>query len=236
MWAWAPAFLIQAFHRFALGPVSLGIAIAIALHLSAFFASFTMGQASDRYGRRAVLLARRCARCALLVRLRLVRPAVAGSVARLRRALWFCGAWRLLGAVHGDERGRASGLSRAGARGALDPRHRHRRGGTGRLWRRARSERALARLGPGLCSDGHRWRGRHGLCGPAAGGGLAFAPRPPGHLPISALERDPQGHRTRPRLAPGQRAECFCGAGPGSETRQDAVIRAFAQPRVANSM
>jgi MFS family permease len=58
MWAWAPAFLIASLgHRFALGPVGLGIAIAIALHLSAFFASFTMGQASDRYGRRAVLLA-----------------------------------------------------------------------------------------------------------------------------------------------------------------------------------
>jgi MFS family permease len=37
--------------------VGLGIAIAMALHLSAFVASFTMGQASDRYGRRAVLLA-----------------------------------------------------------------------------------------------------------------------------------------------------------------------------------
>jgi MFS family permease len=39
-----------------LGAVGLGIAIAVALHLSAFVASFTMGQASDRYGRRAVLL------------------------------------------------------------------------------------------------------------------------------------------------------------------------------------
>ncbi len=58
MWAWAPAFLIASLgHRFAWGPVGLGIAIAVALHLSAFFASFTMGQASDRYGRRAVLLA-----------------------------------------------------------------------------------------------------------------------------------------------------------------------------------
>ena len=58
MWAWAPAFLIASLgHRFAWGAVGLGIAIALALHLSAFFASFTMGQASDRYGRRAVLLA-----------------------------------------------------------------------------------------------------------------------------------------------------------------------------------
>jgi len=58
MWAWAPAFLIASLGgRFALGAVGLGIAIALALHLSAFFASFTLGQASDRYGRRAVLLA-----------------------------------------------------------------------------------------------------------------------------------------------------------------------------------
>ncbi len=58
MWAWAPAFLIASLgNRFALGAVGLGIAIAVALHLSAFFASFTLGQASDRYGRRAVLLA-----------------------------------------------------------------------------------------------------------------------------------------------------------------------------------
>ena len=58
MWAWAPAFLIASLgDRFALGAVGLGIAIALALHLSAFVASFTMGQASDRHGRRAVLLA-----------------------------------------------------------------------------------------------------------------------------------------------------------------------------------
>ncbi len=58
MWAWAPAFLIASLgNRFALGAVGLGIAIAVALHLSAVFASFTLGQASDRYGRRAVLLA-----------------------------------------------------------------------------------------------------------------------------------------------------------------------------------
>ncbi len=57
MWAWAPAFLVASLGgRFALGAVGLGIAIAVALHLSAFFASFSMGQASDRYGRRAVLL------------------------------------------------------------------------------------------------------------------------------------------------------------------------------------
>jgi MFS family permease len=58
MWAWAPAFLVASLgSRFPLGAVGLGIAIALALHLSACLASFTMGQASDRYGRRAVLLA-----------------------------------------------------------------------------------------------------------------------------------------------------------------------------------
>jgi MFS family permease len=57
MWAWAPAFLIASLgNRFALGAVGLGIAIAIALHLSAFFAAFSLGRASDRYGRRAVLI------------------------------------------------------------------------------------------------------------------------------------------------------------------------------------
>jgi MFS family permease len=57
MWGWAPAFLIASLgNRFALGAVGLGIAIAAALHLSAFIASFSMGRASDRYGRRAVLL------------------------------------------------------------------------------------------------------------------------------------------------------------------------------------
>jgi len=58
MWAWAPAFLVASLgHRFAPGAVGLGIGIAVALHLSAFVASITMGEASDRYGRRAVLLA-----------------------------------------------------------------------------------------------------------------------------------------------------------------------------------
>ncbi len=57
MWAWAPAFLVASLaDRFTLGAVGLGIAIAMALHLSAFVASITMGGASDRYGRRAVLL------------------------------------------------------------------------------------------------------------------------------------------------------------------------------------
>lgn len=64
MWGWVPAFLIVSLgDRFAtgslgsLGAVGLGVAIAIALHLSGLVSSVTMGQASDRYGRRAVLLA-----------------------------------------------------------------------------------------------------------------------------------------------------------------------------------
>jgi MFS family permease len=58
MWGWVPAFLIVSLgDRFALGAVGLGVAIAIALHVSGLVSSVTMGQASDRYGRRAVLLA-----------------------------------------------------------------------------------------------------------------------------------------------------------------------------------
>ena len=57
VWAWAPAFLIVSLgDRYALGAVGLGIAIAIMLHLSGFFSSFSMGRASDRFGRRIVLI------------------------------------------------------------------------------------------------------------------------------------------------------------------------------------
>ena len=57
VWAWAPAFLIVSLGgRFALGAVGLGIAIAIVLHLSGFVSSFTMGRASDRFGRRIILI------------------------------------------------------------------------------------------------------------------------------------------------------------------------------------
>jgi MFS family permease len=62
MWTWVPAFLIvslgdQPARSIAPGAVGLGIAVAIALHLSGLLASATMGRASDRYGRRAVLIA-----------------------------------------------------------------------------------------------------------------------------------------------------------------------------------
>lgn len=56
VWAWAPAFLLAALgERFSLGAVGLGVTIAIVLHLSGFFSSFSMGRASDRFGRRMVL-------------------------------------------------------------------------------------------------------------------------------------------------------------------------------------
>lgn len=63
MWAWVPAFLIASLGArltddgSLLGAVGLGLAIAVALHLSGFLASVTMGRASDRYGRRVVLIA-----------------------------------------------------------------------------------------------------------------------------------------------------------------------------------
>jgi MFS family permease len=62
MWAWVPAFLIASLGdrlaRDGVGSsaIGLGIAIAIALHLSGFLASVTMGRTSDRYGRRTVLI------------------------------------------------------------------------------------------------------------------------------------------------------------------------------------
>lgn len=62
MWAWVPAFLIASLGDrlarggVASGAIGLGVAIAIALHLSGFVASVTMGRASDRYGRRTVLI------------------------------------------------------------------------------------------------------------------------------------------------------------------------------------
>ena len=62
MWAWVPAFLIASLggrlagDNVVPGAVGLGIAIALALHLSGFLASVTMGLASDRYGRRLVLI------------------------------------------------------------------------------------------------------------------------------------------------------------------------------------
>jgi MFS family permease len=93
MWG-APAFLIASLgNRFAMGAVGLGIAIAIALHLSAFFASFTMGQASDRYGRRAVLLTIAATGALCSFGFGWSTSAVAFPVAGVCCSLWLCGAW-----------------------------------------------------------------------------------------------------------------------------------------------
>jgi MFS family permease len=61
MWAWMPAFLLLQ-----LGPTesnnhwALGMWIGIAIHLSGGLAAFTMGYASDRIGRRAILILLGC--------------------------------------------------------------------------------------------------------------------------------------------------------------------------------
>ena len=57
-WAWIPAFLTAAaLARGAMSPVELGLWIALALHLSGFFASFLSGYAADHFGARRVLIA-----------------------------------------------------------------------------------------------------------------------------------------------------------------------------------
>lgn len=62
VWTWVPAFLTLSLHDhfdvggIGLGGVWLGIAIAMALHLSGFLAAFSMGRTSDLTGRRIVLI------------------------------------------------------------------------------------------------------------------------------------------------------------------------------------
>lgn len=58
MWAWTPAFLAAAFQDdgFAASPL-LAVGIAVPIHLAGFLASLAMGDASDRWGRRRVLVA-----------------------------------------------------------------------------------------------------------------------------------------------------------------------------------
>lgn len=57
MWAWTPAFLTAALsERTAAGPVALGLTIALGIHLSGLAATLVMGAASDRFGRRGVLV------------------------------------------------------------------------------------------------------------------------------------------------------------------------------------
>jgi MFS family permease len=57
MWAWMPTFLAAAFSSSLIfsGPIQ-GLWIGISLHMSGCVAAFIMGSASDRFGRRRVLI------------------------------------------------------------------------------------------------------------------------------------------------------------------------------------
>lgn len=55
-WAWVPAFLAGALQGTGLGPLATGIAVAASVHLAGMAATLAMGMASDRWGRRAVLI------------------------------------------------------------------------------------------------------------------------------------------------------------------------------------
>jgi len=58
MWAWMPAFLLASLAASsAVETMTQGIWIGIAIHLSGAVSAFTMGHASDRFGRRSVLIA-----------------------------------------------------------------------------------------------------------------------------------------------------------------------------------
>ncbi|SMF55695.1 Sugar phosphate permease [Tistlia consotensis] len=57
MWAWLPTFLLTFLAASSLtGALAQGLWIGIAIHLSGCLSAFTMGHASDRLGRRAVLV------------------------------------------------------------------------------------------------------------------------------------------------------------------------------------
>lgn len=56
MWAWAPTFLTLAMAGYGLTPVVIGLLAAGALHLSGAASTLVGGAASDRLGRRAVLI------------------------------------------------------------------------------------------------------------------------------------------------------------------------------------
>lgn len=57
-WAWVPAFLAMAAATSGSGisALTLGLWTALALHVTGFFASFSAGQAADRFGTRRVLI------------------------------------------------------------------------------------------------------------------------------------------------------------------------------------
>lgn len=60
MWAWMPAFLLSSIAMSSatsgLGVLAQGIWIGVVVHLSGCVAAFSMGHASDRFGRRTVLI------------------------------------------------------------------------------------------------------------------------------------------------------------------------------------
>jgi MFS family permease len=56
MWAWAPAFLTLVMAGYGLEPVIIGVLAAAALHLSGAASTLVGGAASDRFGRRTVLV------------------------------------------------------------------------------------------------------------------------------------------------------------------------------------
>lgn len=57
LWAWLPAFLAHTLSGLGLGAVGLGVLVASAVHLAGIAATLITGAASDRWGRRAVLIA-----------------------------------------------------------------------------------------------------------------------------------------------------------------------------------
>ncbi|MGE5516993.1 MAG: MFS transporter [Bacteroidota bacterium] len=56
LWAWLPAFLAHSLGGLGLGAVGLGVLVASAVHLAGIAATLITGAASDRWGRRAVLI------------------------------------------------------------------------------------------------------------------------------------------------------------------------------------
>lgn len=57
MWAWAPAFMMVTLADHGAGPLVSGLLTAAALHLSGAASTLIGGAASDRFGRRSVLVA-----------------------------------------------------------------------------------------------------------------------------------------------------------------------------------
>ncbi|MFN3352596.1 MAG: MFS transporter [Brevundimonas sp.] len=56
MWAWTPTFLSFVLARHGLEPLAIGLLAALSIHLSGAVSTLAGGWASDRYGRRSVLV------------------------------------------------------------------------------------------------------------------------------------------------------------------------------------